>query len=136
MRRRRRRQVGLLLGARSVVVELLGPAGEPGTVVVGQRPQDVRFDEAAPHVVGSRAPTGQGDDLFGGLGPEAQHPRTERDLDVLAERALSGSNGPAENLDHAHVALELGHGRVVDAPHPDLGHQAGHGREADAGLAQ
>ena len=69
-------------------------------------------------------------------GPQAQHAGAEGDLDVAAQRALAGAHGPGQHLDHAHVALELGHRRIVDAAHPDLGHQARHRRQADPGLAE
>ncbi len=51
------------------VFEPLDAPGQPGPVVVGQSPQDVRLDEAPPDVVGAGAAAGQGDDLLGGLGP-------------------------------------------------------------------
>jgi hypothetical protein len=92
--------------------------------------------EAAAHVVGTGAAPGQCHDLFGGAGPQAQHPSPEGHFDVLAQGALAGADGVLQHLDHAHVTFELGHGGVVDATDPDLGHQAGHGREAHAGLAQ
>ena len=87
-------QVGLLLGARPVVVQLLDPPGEAGTVVVGQRTEHMGLHESSAHVVGPRAAAGQGDDLFGGTGTEAQDPGTERDLKVLAERRAGGSARP------------------------------------------
>ena len=129
-------QVLLLLGGRRVVRAVDAAPAEPGPVLVRQHAQDLRLDEAPTGVVRARAATGHADDVLGRPGPQAQHAGAEGDLDVAAERALAGAHGPGQHLDHAHVALQLGDGGVVDAAHAHLGHQARDRRQAHPGLAE
>ncbi len=127
-------QIVLLLLARAVLAGVDAATREPGPVVVGQSPHHLGFDEAPPCVVRARPAPGQGDDLLGGRGMQAQDPRPERHLDVMAQRALPRPHRSGQHLDHAHVALELRHRRVVDPAHAHLGDQSRHGRKADPGL--
>ena len=71
-------QIVLLLLARPLLAGVDAAPGEPGPVVVGQGAHHLRFDEAPPRVVGARPAAGQGDDLLGRRGAQAQDARAER----------------------------------------------------------
>ena len=129
-------QVVLLLLARCLLAEVGAGAGQAGPVVVGQGAQHLRLDEAAARVVRAGPPTGQGHDVLGGGGAQSEHAGAEGDVGVAPQRALSAADGARQHLDHAGVALQLRHRRVVDAAHAHLGHEARHGGEAHARLAQ
>ena len=76
------------------------------------------------------------DDLAGVLRAQHHDGSPDRDLDVVAERALASAQGAGDESGHAEVALQLVDGLGIAAADLDVGHEARDGRERDARFTQ